>query len=246
MIRITFLGGGGGRVINALQILPTAGFFVEFFNTNFYVDPGPCVLCKLKEMKIKPFIIKNVVVTHFHCDHSAGLYSLLDAVTLGGIKKRGNLFAPESLLKEKVVPDYLINSLNKVVVMKEKSFDVDDIKVTFTKAIHGIETYGIIFEGDNKRVGYSSDTAFREEIALQYKDVDLLILNVLRPGNSKLENHMCVNEAIEFIKIANPKKVVVQHFGYKFYNYGIYNEVERIKKETKVDVEIGLNKVITL
>ena len=73
---------------------------------------------------------------------------MIEAMTEGGFKKRGVLFAPEDALeKDPVVFHYVRSYLEKIEILRENSrYQVGRISFsTGPKHRHGVETYGINF-----------------------------------------------------------------------------------------------------
>ena len=93
-------------------------------------------------------------------------------------------------------------------VFPGKEIILDDIKIQATKTFHGTECVGFIFEIDGKKVGYTSDTGYTKSLAKQFDDMDLLIINILRPENHYLKNHLTTEEVINILKeMANSERL---------------------------------------
>ena len=74
---------------------------------------------------------------------------MIEAMTEGGFKKRGVLFAPEDALeKDPVVFKYVRSYLEKIEILRENSqYQIGEISFsTGPKHRHGVETYGINFK----------------------------------------------------------------------------------------------------
>ncbi|RLA89050.1 MAG: MBL fold metallo-hydrolase, partial [Deltaproteobacteria bacterium] len=118
---------------------------------NIILDPGPGTLVKCAKSKPKIDVTKldGIILTHAHIDHSADLNILIDAMTNGGLKKQGILFAPnESVNGENaVIFKYLRDFLQKIIILEaNKEYNLGEL--TFSTSIkhqHPVETYGIIF-----------------------------------------------------------------------------------------------------
>ena len=90
--------------------------------TNLSIDPGPGALvrCLSSKPKLDPSTLDAILLTHRHLDHSGDVNVMIEAMTEGGLKKRGILFAPEDALEnDPVVLRYLRDSLEKIEILTE-------------------------------------------------------------------------------------------------------------------------------
>jgi len=116
---IKFLGTAGARFVVAKQLRSSAGTYIEVEGKKIMLDPGPGTLVRCA--KSKPAIdvtgLDAIILTHAHIDHSNDVNILIDAMTNGGLKKRGVLFAPGDCLegKNEVVFRYLKDFLQEIV-----------------------------------------------------------------------------------------------------------------------------------
>lgn len=219
---IKFLGTAGGRFVVARQLRSSAGIFLSIDGKNIILDPGPGTLVRFA--KAKPRIdvgkINAIILTHAHLDHSNDVNALIDALTEGGLKKRGVLYAPEDCLsgRNAVVLEYLRDYLQDIVILKESSrYQLDELTFgTSIKHEHGVETYGIKFDVDGLKVSFIADTKFFPQLIDDYTDSDILILNVVldKPhpewGNVM---HLSLEDAANIITAIRPRKAVLTHFG---------------------------------
>ncbi len=242
MKEIIFLGTAGARYVVFRQIRASGGIWFRTENTNILVDPGPCSLLRITRSKhgISTDKLDAVILSHRHLDHSADINVIIEAMTEGGFKKRGKLFAPYDAVEgdSPVVLQYLKDFLEEIIIIEEKKkYSIKDI--TFYSPCrhhHRGETYGFIFEMSSTRVGYLSDTEFFPELKECYKGCDVLILNVVRLKKKDGLDHLSVPEAEEIIEAIKPKKAVITHFGMTLIKAKPWVVAEEMKKRTGIEI----------
>jgi len=221
MDRIKFLGTAGARFVVSRQIRASGGLWFTLDDTNFLVDPGPGTLvkCAASKPKLDPTTLDGIILTHRHLDHSADVNVMIEAMTQGGFKKKGELFAPaDALDQDPIVLRYLRHFVEKINTLKQ-SGDYSLGKVTFTtpvRHIHGVETYGIKFKSSRYVISLIVDTKFFSDLAKHYSKSDLIILNVVRheaTGMSLRVDHLNLEDVKMIIKEIKPKVAIITHFG---------------------------------
>jgi len=187
--------------------------------TNLYIDPGPGALvrCLNSKPKLEPSTLDGILLTHKHLDHSGDVNVMIEAMTEGGFKKRGVLFAPEDALEEDpVVLRYLRNYVENVIVLKESTeYRIGEISFsTAQKHRHRVETYGINFKIKPHSLSLISDTKFFPELPNLYRG-EILIINVVRlkPVVDEPIEHLSVDDVKTILKKAKPKLTILTHFG---------------------------------
>ncbi len=218
---IKFLGTAGARFVVGRQLRASGGVFINICGKKIILDPGPGALvrCVNSKPKIDPFDLDGIILSHSHIDHCNDVNILIDAMTNGGLLRKGALFAPKEALygENRVVFDYLRDFLERIEILSEKSsYDFFGAKLrTSVRHRHPVETYGIILEYKNKRVSFIVDTEFFEELIESYKDSDILIINVVRYKEAKNKNimHLNVDDVCKILSAIKPKSVFLTHFG---------------------------------
>jgi len=175
-LRIKFLGTAGARFVVARQIRASGGIFLEEGKTRIIIDPGPGSIVRMARSrpKIDPEKLSAIILTHLHIDHSNDVNIVADAMTAGGFKKRGTLFAPEDALysEDRVVFRHTLDILESVVTLEEKKqYRAGDITFeTSRRHDHDVETYGIKFHLHGEKLGLISDTYPFPGIEVRVKD----------------------------------------------------------------------------
>ena len=236
---LKFLGTAGARVVVFKQLRASGGLWLELNGTRLHIDPGPGALVRAlsSRPKLDPEKLDALLLTHRHLDHSADINVMIEAMTEGGRRKGGVLFAPADALDEDpVVLNYVRGYLGKVEVLEEgKSYRVGGI--TFSTPLrhrHSVETYGLIVEG---RIALISDTLFFPDLIEAYRGVEVLVINVVRAGerDERIE-HLTLGDARELIEGIRPKRAILTHFGMTVLRANPWEVAEGLSRETGCEV----------
>lgn len=216
---IKFIGTAGARFVVIKQLRSSGGIWLQVGKTNLYIDPGPGALvrCLSSKPKLEPSNLDGILLTHKHLDHSGDINIMIEAMTDGGFKKKGILFAPNDALEEDpVVFKYVKEFLEKIVVLEEESeYRIGEIHFsTARRHKHRVETYGINFYISPHNLSLITDTKFFPELINLYQG-DILILHVVRykPINNEPIDHLSLEDAKTIIKKVKPKLAILTHFG---------------------------------
>ena len=142
---------------------------------------------------------------------------MIEAMTEGGFKKRGILFAPRDALEEDpVVLKYAMGYVNKIEVLKEDSeYRIGDIRFsTARKHQHRVETYGLNFKISPRSISILTDTKFFSELPGLYQG-EILVIHVVRlkPIGDEPIEHLSIEDVRSILKKAKPRLTVLTHFG---------------------------------
>ncbi len=245
MTTLTFLGSGGGRFALITQIRGTGGFRLDTENFHIHVDPGPGALVKSIQQKLNPQKLNCIISTHAHTDHSTDLAPLIEAMCGGMLKEKGTLIVSKSIVDGAtdvgpVLSKYHYARPKNLFAPKpgdiiELEENEEKIKIEIVKCEHtDPTTFGIKIKFGNKTLGYTSDTAYFDELGQLYKNCDILILNNTRPTGARIAGHLSTEDTIKALKDAKPKLAILYHIGLKMINAGVQNEVQKIEHETGV------------
>lgn len=241
---IKFLGTGGARYVVARQVRSSAGIFLHAHGQNVIIDPGPGTLARCA--KSRPAIdvtgLDAIILTHSHIDHSSDVNVLIDAMTAGGEKRKGRVYAPRECLEgeDKVLFNYLTHFPDEIVTLKEsETYQLGELSFyTSVRHRHPAETYGLIFTIMGKRVGFLVDTGYFEGLVESYAEADILVVNtVLRthhPGAS--DRHLSFEDLRGLIDLLRPGKVVMTHFGMRMLRDRPPVLAEELSKETGIEI----------
>lgn len=240
---IKFLGTAGARFVMIRQLRSSAGIWINHGSTNIIVDPGPgsIVRCNASKPKLDPCGLDAIILTHKHLDHSNDVNVMVEAMTEGGFRKRGVLFAPSDAFgKDGVVLSYLENHPEKTVILKKGKFSVGDIDFEVpVRNVHSAETYGVKFFIEKDIISFFSDTKYFDDLIEVYKDSTVIVLNVVFYQKKEEYEHLSLEEAVEIIKKINPFKAIITHFGMTMLNHKPHLLEEKIRKELKKDIKFA-------
>src|SRR4030042_1204336 len=98
MVRLTFLGTGGGRFATIYQARATGGIYIED-EKNLPIDPGPGALVRMRSVGLDPLRTHAILISHCHPDHYIDAEILIEAMTEGGTRKQGVLIGSRSVIE---------------------------------------------------------------------------------------------------------------------------------------------------
>ena len=220
MAWVKFLGTAGARFVVIKQLRASGGLWLNIEDTNLLIDPGPgcLVKCNSSKPRLDPAGLDAIILTHRHLDHSNDVNIMIEAMTNGGFKKKGVLYAPRDALEgaDPVVLKYIRDMVKSIELLHEKGiYQIKNaIFETPIKHIHGVETYGLNFknkEGKNI-LSIISDTRYFEGLEKFYRG-DVLVINVVRFKPMKNVDHLCLADAERIIEKNRPKLTILTHFG---------------------------------
>ncbi len=241
---IKFLGTAGARHVVARQLRSSGGVFISMNGKKIILDPGPGTLVKCAESipKIEVTELDGVILTHNHIDHANDVNILIDAMTGGGIKKRGMLFAPAESLEgdNAVVLKYLRDFLSDIKILQANHrYFLDGLSFsTSIRHRHPVQTYGIQFHFGNRKVSFMTDTRYFPELAESYKDSSILIINVVlyAPPQHEKIMHLSADDVKEILSAVKPGKTVLTHFGRTMLMAGPEKVAADLRNELDMDV----------
>ena len=223
MISVLFLGTGGARFVVARQIRASGGMWMRFGQTQIHVDPGPGALVRALAHvpPCNPRDLDAIVLSHKHLDHSGDVNAMVEAMTSGGFRRRGQLLAPRDALEgDCVVLPYAQNFPERVVVLEASSgpYAIGDVELrTSCRHVHGVDTYGLHLRFDGTTISYLPCGRYFEGLAEDYAShkPDVLIVNVLRYADAMDVDHFTWGDATRIVEHVRPKVAMFQHFGTK-------------------------------
>ena len=241
---IKFLGTAGARFVTAKQLRSSAGTYIELSGKRIMLDPGPGTLVKCASSipRIDPEKLDAVILSHGHIDHSTDVNVLIDAMTGGGLRRKGMLFAPSDCLegRDMVILEYLKHFPEAIVPLEADTvYSIGDVRFrTSPRHLHGPETYGLKFSLGEKLLSFLVDGKFSHEITRSYRGTEILVLNAVlaRPIQGKDVLHLTLYDVRNIIPIVKPKKAILTHFGTTMLRAGPREIAENLTEELGVEV----------
>lgn len=240
MDELIFIGTGGGRIVTATQIRSTSGMWVCLDGTRVALDPGPGALahCFRTRPPLDPTTLDAIVLTHKHLDHAGDVNAMIEAMTEGGVRRRGALFAPvDAYEKDPVILQYVRKYLSNCQVLEEgESFKIGPVQLEVAcRMQHPVQTYGLRFVGSQRTVGIVACTGYFPELASHYLKSDVLIINVVSK-EPRDPVHLSLPDARELILRVKPRLAILTHFGLTMIRAKPRELAERLTEETGVTV----------
>lgn len=235
---ITFLGTAGARFVVIHQFLASGGAWLNLGDTQILFDPGPGSLVQAAKRKLDPAKLGAIILSHRHLDHSGDINIMIEAMTDGGTRKRGTVFAPaDALDQDPVVLSYLRSYPQSIQMLAEGgSYKVNDVSFrTPVRHKHQAETYGFIFQTPRHTFSWITDTRYFEGLASHYEG-DLLIINVVRLAPGAPLNHLSLPDVKTMIEELRPKTAILTHFGMTMWRAKPWELAEELTRETGITV----------
>jgi len=164
-------------------------------------------------------------------------------MTYSGFDKKGVLVSNKTVVHgaENYQP-FLMKStrdcLERYIVLEPgKRVGINEVEIQALKATHSEpHTIGFKFFTPYYTLAYSADTKYSQEIAEQYKNSNILILNVLSQKKEDASMNLCIDDAIKIINVAKPRLAIITHFGINMIKANPIYEIREIQKQTGVQV----------
>ena len=242
---IIVLGTGGARFMIINQFLASGGLWLNLGGTEILVDPGPGCIVQATKRKLKAERLSAIILSHRHLDHSADMNIMVEAMTQGGFKRNGWLYAPRDALEtEPVIFSYLRDYLEGIEVLQEgKSYSIGNVSFsTPVRHMHRVETYGMVFRTAGHNFSYITDSRYFDGLS-KYAGSELLIINVVflesrPPDDNPLTptDHLSVPDAERLIEELKPKVAILTHFGMSMWRAKPWEVAQRVSEKTGIKV----------
>ena len=243
MNTIKFLGTAGARFVVAKQVRSSGGIWCQLGEIQFLVDPGPgsLVRCTSSRPKLDPRSLDGIILTHRHLDHAADINIMIEAMTEGGFRPKGVVFAPRDALEEDpVILRFLREKVDKIEILEESSeYSLGKIRFrTSPRLKHSVETYGLSFQTKETSISLLPDTAYFDGIENYFK-ADVMIIHVVllheRPDIPQIQ-HLALENAKRIIQKSQPKIAILTHFGMTMVKAKPWELAEKISSELGIKI----------
>ncbi|MHA1764021.1 MAG: MBL fold metallo-hydrolase [Promethearchaeota archaeon] len=219
---IVFLGTGGGRYHVRTQHRATGGILFKVNGVQAHIDPGPGATVRINQYNEDPLKTELFIVTHSHIDHYNDLCAIIESSRKNfhdksyNYYKKGVLITTKDILK--YIPQYHLNMLQKIIEFKPGDIYHHDNNITIigTRVQHAkVRGFGVKFILENYSIAFTSDTIVFPGFSEQYNNVNILVLNLLRPNNITCKQHLCTDQVLPYLNKINPPLdcLIITHFG---------------------------------
>jgi len=237
---LKFLGTAGARFVMIKQLRASGGIWICSNGTNVLIDPGPgsIVRCSTSKPKLDPSQLDAIILTHRHLDHSGDINVMIEAMTEGGFKKRGEVFCPADAIEDDpVILGHVRGYPEKIETLQEqKDYCTGGFAFqTSMKHIHPVTTFGLKFQLKNTTISLLTDTKYFRGLGDFYK-TDILIISVVffqpRPGI----DHLCLEAAQSLINDIRPQKAILTHFGMTMLQVKPHIQAQELSQRLGIEV----------
>ena len=246
MTKVTFLGTGGGRHTTMFQARSTGGFLIDTGSSRIHVDPGPGALTNMCQIGYDLRTTDAVIISHCHPDHYSDAQVVIEGMTYGGWRRRGEIYGSVSVMEgyewlDSCLTPYHHKLAERTFVLRPgDEYDIAGLKTRITRADHSDPTnVGFMFETENGIFSYVSDTYYSDEIAEQYKGTRVLLLPITTPSGNRINGHLCTDDAIPFLNIVKPELCIFIHLGIVLLKQDPYKQAKMVEDATGVRTVIG-------
>lgn len=244
--KITFLGTAGDSFVAGKQLRASGGIIIKVGENQLHLNPGPGAVVRAAQFGINLRENTAVLISNNNIINCSDLNAVIDAMTYGGLDKTGVLMANNTIINgEDQIRPYLTKLhegfVEKIITIAPKQrVAIEDIEIDAIPSLaEDPNAVGFKISTNDFILGYPSDGKYLRDIAKEYKGCDILILNVVSPGDEKEEFKLNTESAIKFIKEVNPQLTIITHFGIKMVKLDPINEGREIQRQTGVKVLVA-------
>jgi ribonuclease BN (tRNA processing enzyme) len=240
MVRITFLGTGGGRFATVYQVRHTGGIYIEA-GVNIHLDPGPGGVINLNRLGIDPASTDGILISHCHPDHYSDAEVLIEGMTRCNFSQRGLVAGSRSAIDGTNDHGPAISSYHKRIVSECLSlapgerFKVGMLEVRTTPTSHSdADGIGFRFLTPEGVISYVSDSELVDEVIEAHRGARMLIICATRPLGTRVRYHMSTEDAATLTREIRPELAVLTHFGSKFVHEGAEKQASYVQEYSGV------------
>ena len=189
------------------------GYLVQSERTNLWLDTGPGTLANLQQ-HLDLHDLHGIVLTHSHPDHWLDLPVLrnalryvldIDHVPIAGTDET-------HLLADALCGGGLAPTFDWTTIHEDSAFEVGDLRCTFARTDHPVETLAVRIEGDGRTLAFSADSGPRWSVESLGPGIDLALIEASL--DDELEGkvqHLSGSQAGRMARAAGCAKLVITH-----------------------------------
>ncbi len=198
----------------------SSGYLLELKDKKILLDCGNGTTWKLEKIGIDYLDIDYIFITHFHPDHTADLIPFLFATRYPYPYKEKRakklmIYGPKGFTKfyknmQNLYGDW-VTPHNVEVKEIDKKLQTENFTIKTFKTVHTENSIGYELFSEKKKLVYTGDTGYFEELSVISDNVDLLVIECALPDKEKMKIHCSPSDLIKVLKKSNPKKVLLTH-----------------------------------
>lgn len=212
---------------------------------QIHIDPGPGALVRALSHvpPCNPRELDAILLSHKHLDHAGDINAMIEAMTAGGFRRRGALFAPSDAFEgESLLQPYAASFVDRCERLEpgRDDYRIGEVRIaTSPLHHHAVKTLGLHFAFEDLRIAYLPCGRYDAGIAADYAahKPDVLVVNVLRYEDAMQVDHLTWQQARSIVALVRPSVAIFQHFGTKML------EREPVKLAQEVEDELGLRAI---
>ncbi len=239
--KIVFFGTGGDDIVVGKQLRSSGGIVVQVLDNQFHLDPGPGAVARAYDYGVNLRNNLAVLVSNNYLNNSAEVNSVISAMSLGGLDRKGVLISSRSAYEgnsnmDSMINRYYKNFLEKDIVLEAgKRVGLNELEISATRTNNEDENaIGFKIITPRFSMGYASDTDYTKTLGDDFKGVDIMIFKCTYTTDSKKFGTLAPNDIIKLLPIIKPKLAVITGFGIKMHQIDVLNEARNIQKKTGI------------
>jgi ribonuclease BN (tRNA processing enzyme) len=150
-----------------------SGYLVSSASSRILLDAGPGTFANL-QLRCDPASLDAVVITHAHTDHWTDLYGF-DAHARFVLERTGIPLIGPGELKERARDLAARATFDWRIVATGDTVEMGDLRCSFSRTDHPVETLAVRIESSGRALGYSADSGPGWELAHLGTDLDLAL-----------------------------------------------------------------------
>jgi ribonuclease BN (tRNA processing enzyme) len=244
--------GSGTSIPHPRRCSP--GFWLDTGTHKVLLDIGSDIPHRMGEEQLDWFQVDAIWVSHFHLDHFGGLppflFGLRWTPQTASRTKPLRIVGPSGLKKLLLAVNDANNyqlltqhfPVELIEVKADQQFELAPGLIGQTmKTPHTDESLALHLTAPNgKRVVYTSDTGFTEEICVFARNADILLMECSFRRNKPLQAHLELAEAMSLARNCAPKKLVLTHLYPEWDEFDVVNEAKELWQGDVLEAIDGL------
>ncbi|HHU62692.1 MAG TPA: MBL fold metallo-hydrolase [Clostridiales bacterium] len=225
-----------------------SGYLLRSEGVNLLLDCGNGVLSRLQQF-CDITDLSGIILSHLHSDHISDIMVLrygLDILRRKGMwQERMPVFTPIQPEGEYEKMDYR-DVFSIMAIGHEMGISIKDLSITFKKMVHPVPTFGVCIKKGSRKLVYSGDTAYSDDLVSFVQGADLFICDGFFLDHEKQDEnvpHMTAGEAARIAREGGVKRLMISHLCYKNNEKDYLEEAKRIFDNTIIAQEMNTYKV---
>ena len=239
--KIIFLGTGGDDIVVGKQLRSSGGMIIQVMDSQIHIDPGPGAIARAYDYGINLRNSISVLVSNNYLNNAAELNSVISAMSLGGLDRKGVVITSKSAYEGTLEMDPMLNKFYKnflekdIILESGKRVGLNELEINATRTSNNDEhAIGFKIITPKFSMGYTSDTDYIKNLGEDFKGVDIMVFKCTCTQESKYYGNLSPDDIIKMMPVIKPKLSIITGFGIKMHHSDVLNQARKIQKETGV------------